>query len=139
MKMHCPNEALSLCYVMLSDPVLFFRPANAAQPQRVVVQSVKMSSLPGPQRHPSLGNVSTASTTNTLTREDRKSIVAVRKINPGDKTEINLTKKDRGFGFSIRGGEGISLYVLRVAEGGAAHEDGRLKVRSSIDLVCFFL
>ena len=88
-----------------------------------------MSSAPGPQRHPSVGNVSTTSAASTLTREERKSIVAIRKINPGEKAEIVLSKKDRGFGFSIRGGEGISLYVLRVAEGGAAHQDGRLKVR----------
>lgn len=104
------------------------RPANLTHAQRVVVQKVEMANIPGPQRHPSVGNVSTASRTSTLTREERKSIVAVRKINPGEKAEIMLTKKDRGFGFSIRGGEGISLYVLRIAEGGAAHADGRLKV-----------
>ena len=105
--------------------ILSFRYESRPQPQKVRVESIKMTSVPAPQRHPSVGNVSA---TSTLTREERKSIVAIRKINPGEKAEITLTKKDRGFGFSIRGGEGISLYVLRVAEGGAAHEDGRLKV-----------
>ncbi len=56
--------------------------------------------------------------------------MAIRKINPGEKAEIMLTKSDRGFGFSIRGGEGL-LRILRIAEGGAAHADGRLKVSSS--------
>ena len=112
--------------------MLILRPVDTRpQPQRIRVQSVKMTNLPEPKRHPSIGNISTASTTSTLTREERKSIVAIRKINPGEKAEIVLTKKDRGFGFSIRGGEGISLYVLRVAEGGAAHADGRLKVKNS--------
>ena len=65
--------------------------------------------------------------------------MAIRKINPGETAEITLSKKDRGFGFSIRGGEGISLHVLRVPEGGAAYEDGRLKVRYLIVKFFFLL
>ena len=102
----------------------------------MTVQSVKMTSLPQPQRNPSVNSVSSGNLS-SIPREERKSIVAIRKINPGEKAEINLAKKDRGFGFSIRGGEGIPLHVLRMADGGAAHADGRLKVRT-LSLNTFF-
>lgn len=45
--------------------------------------------------------------------------------------EVNLHRGSRGFGFSIRGGKefsGMSLYVLKIADGGPAAMDGRLKV-----------
>ncbi|KAM7537184.1 hypothetical protein Aperf_G00000063463 [Anoplocephala perfoliata] len=45
--------------------------------------------------------------------------------------QVNLFRSSRGFGFSIRGGHEFNqmpLTVLRVAEGGPAHLDGRLKV-----------
>ena len=47
--------------------------------------------------------------------------------------EIDLTKDPQGYGFSIRGGTELDLpiFVLRMAEGGAAHRDGRLKVRTA--------
>ena len=66
-----------------------------------------------------------------MTREDRQYIQesAKRKIETGEPTEVILHKGERGFGFSIRGGEGMPLFVLRIAEGGPAWNDGRLKVR----------
>ena len=67
----------------------------------------------------------------SMTREDRQYIQesAKRKIETGEPTEVILHKGERGFGFSIRGGEGMPLFVLRIAEGGPAWNDGRLKVR----------
>ena len=52
---------------------------------------------------------------------------------PGGGVEYTaiLHRGSRGFGFSIRGGRefnNMALYVLRVAEGGAADLDGRIKV-----------
>lgn len=44
---------------------------------------------------------------------------------------IEIKRDNSGFGFSIRGGAeyGTPLYVLRIAPGGAAEKDGRLRVR----------
>jgi len=44
---------------------------------------------------------------------------------------IEIKRDHTGFGFSIRGGAeyGTPLYVLRIAPGGAAEKDGRLRVR----------
>jgi len=44
---------------------------------------------------------------------------------------IEIKRDNSGFGFSIRGGAeyGTPLYVLRIAPGGAAENDGRLRVR----------
>ena len=44
---------------------------------------------------------------------------------------MELHRGSRGFGFSIRGGRefnNMPLFVLRIADGGAADLDGRLKV-----------
>lgn len=43
---------------------------------------------------------------------------------------IEFMRNETGFGFSIRGGVEYSshLFVLRIAENGAADRDGRLKV-----------
>jgi len=44
---------------------------------------------------------------------------------------VELARGSRGFGFSIRGGKEFNdmpLFILRIAEGGAAHHDGRLQV-----------
>ena len=44
---------------------------------------------------------------------------------------VELHRGARGFGFSIRGGKEFSnmpLYVLRIADGGAANLDRRLQV-----------
>uniref|UniRef100_A0A914WGA8 PDZ domain-containing protein n=1 Tax=Plectus sambesii TaxID=2011161 RepID=A0A914WGA8_9BILA len=44
---------------------------------------------------------------------------------------VELPRGAKGFGFSIRGGrefDAMPLFVLRVAEGGPAHVDGRLLV-----------
>ena len=45
---------------------------------------------------------------------------------------VDLNRGHRGFGFSIRGGQefnNMPLFVLRIAEGGAADVDKRLRVR----------
>lgn len=46
---------------------------------------------------------------------------------------IEIRRDLTGFGFSIRGGAeyGTPLYVLRIAVGGAAEKDGRLRVRTA--------
>lgn len=49
--------------------------------------------------------------------------------------QVELNRGSRGFGFSIRGGRefnAMPLYVLRIAEGGAADLDGRLRVGDQI-------
>lgn len=45
--------------------------------------------------------------------------------------EVELGRDNQGYGFSIRGGRELNLpiFVLRMAEGGAAQRDGRLRVR----------
>lgn len=46
---------------------------------------------------------------------------------------VELRRGTRGFGFSIRGGAEFGkmpLYVLRIADGGPAATEGRIKVRS---------
>ena len=48
---------------------------------------------------------------------------------------IELLKSSRGFGFSIRGGRefnNMPLYVLRIAEEGAAYMDQRLQVSVTV-------
>jgi atrophin-1 interacting protein 3 (BAI1-associated protein 1) len=53
---------------------------------------------------------------------------------PGDDGRlelVELVRGMRGFGFSIRGGRefgDMPLMVLKIADGGAAHGDGRLRV-----------
>lgn len=44
--------------------------------------------------------------------------------------EVELGRDNQGYGFSIRGGRELNLpiFVLRMAEGGAAERDGRLRV-----------
>lgn len=44
---------------------------------------------------------------------------------------VELHRGTRGFGFSIRGGkefQNMPLFVLRIAENGPAHQDGKLLV-----------
>ena len=46
--------------------------------------------------------------------------------------EVELSRdRETGYGFSIRGGRELDLpiFVLRMADGGAAQRDGRLRVR----------
>lgn len=45
---------------------------------------------------------------------------------------IDFLRDQNGFGFSIRGGAEYNshLFVLRIADGGAADRDGRLRVRA---------
>ncbi|XP_065656846.1 membrane-associated guanylate kinase, WW and PDZ domain-containing protein 1 isoform X3 [Hydra vulgaris] len=45
---------------------------------------------------------------------------------------VVLKKGETGFGFSIKGGEGVPISILRLAENGAAWNDGRLKVGDEI-------
>ena len=45
---------------------------------------------------------------------------------------VDLVRGSRGFGFSIRGGrefDELPLLILKIAEDGAAHADGRLRVK----------
>uniref|UniRef100_A0A1I8G7H3 PDZ domain-containing protein n=1 Tax=Macrostomum lignano TaxID=282301 RepID=A0A1I8G7H3_9PLAT len=54
---------------------------------------------------------------------------------PGGLFTAVLHKTDKGFGFSIRGGAEFNqmpFYVLRIAEGGGAHQSGRLRVGDEI-------
>lgn len=49
--------------------------------------------------------------------------------------EVELTRdRESGYGFSIRGGRELDLpiFVLRMADGGAAQRDGRLRVGDEI-------
>ena len=49
--------------------------------------------------------------------------------------EVELSRdRESGYGFSIRGGRELDLpiFVLRMADGGAAQRDGRLRVRFSL-------
>lgn len=46
---------------------------------------------------------------------------------------MHLSRGNRGFGFSIRGGkefQNMPLFVLRLAEDGPAAIDGRMQVRT---------
>lgn len=50
----------------------------------------------------------------------------------GEYLSVELQRGQRGFGFSIRGGrefQNMPLFVLRIAEGGPADHDSKLKVR----------
>uniref|UniRef100_A0A1I8FB75 PDZ domain-containing protein n=1 Tax=Macrostomum lignano TaxID=282301 RepID=A0A1I8FB75_9PLAT len=56
-------------------------------------------------------------------------------VPPGGLFTAVLHKTDKGFGFSIRGGAEFNqmpFYVLRIAEGGGAHQSGRLRVGDEI-------
>ncbi|XP_032239882.2 membrane-associated guanylate kinase, WW and PDZ domain-containing protein 1 isoform X2 [Nematostella vectensis] len=48
--------------------------------------------------------------------------------------EIELIRKNQGYGFSIRGGQEMDMpiYVLKIAEGGVADLDGRIKVGDEV-------
>eukprot|EP00116_Pleurobrachia_bachei_P007166 sb/3467428/ len=56
-----------------------------------------------------------------------------------EELEIQLLRDDRGFGFSVRGGhvynEKDTLFVLRIAKGGAADRDGRLRRGDEIYMI----
>ncbi len=44
---------------------------------------------------------------------------------------VDLERESKGFGFSLRGGKeyNMDLYVLRLAEDGAAAKNGKMRVR----------
>lgn len=46
---------------------------------------------------------------------------------------VDLERESKGFGFSLRGGKeyNMDLYVLRLAEDGAAAKNGKMKVRQN--------
>lgn len=47
---------------------------------------------------------------------------------------MDLERDNKGFGFSLRGGKeyNMDLYVLRLAEDGAAVRNGKMRVRLSV-------
>ena len=53
---------------------------------------------------------------------------------------IELQRGARGFGFSIRGGRefnNMPLFILKIADGGSAHTDGRLRVHCNCFLIWY--
>ena len=50
---------------------------------------------------------------------------------------VQLTRGQQGYGFSLRGGQdlGMPLFILRMADGGTAYRDGRLKVRGCVRML----
>ena len=50
--------------------------------------------------------------------------------------EVELGRDHQGYGFSIRGGRELNLpiFVLRMAEGGVAERDGRLRVSDKVSV-----
>ena len=69
-------------------------------------------------------------------RETRRSGSFQRTKPSGQLQMIELEKGAQGYGFSIRGGRELNMpvFVLRMAENGAAHQDGRLKVTVFVSL-----
>jgi len=60
-----------------------------------------------------------------------REMTAMERPNSQNCFAVDLQRGSKGFGFSIRGGQefaNMPLLVLRIAEGGPAHMDGRLKV-----------
>lgn len=53
---------------------------------------------------------------------------------------VELERGPRGFGFSLRGGTeyNMGLYILRLAEDGAAQLDGRIHVSASYNIINIF-
>lgn len=50
-----------------------------------------------------------------------------------ENVSVQLSRGQQGYGFSLRGGQdlGMPLFILRMADGGTAHRDGRLMVKFS--------
>lgn len=74
---------------------------------------------------------------NTLNKVNGRTPVeqADEEMSAGSSTQVVLKKGERGFGFSIRGGEGMPLFVLRIADGGSAYQDGRIRVSLSLQFI----
>ena len=75
-----------------------------------------------------LGSLSSANRMPATTNNNQEPAAATtngqhQPLTPGSSVAITLRKGERGFGFSIRGGEGMPLFVLRIADGGAASQD----------------
>ncbi|XP_067928192.1 membrane-associated guanylate kinase, WW and PDZ domain-containing protein 2-like isoform X2 [Watersipora subatra] len=80
--------------------------------------------LPTPARLPNNNSLSSSASNSQATQPA-----------PGSILSIELFRSSRGFGFSIRGGKefnNMPLYVLRIAEEGAAYMDQRLLVGDEI-------
>ncbi|XP_070193690.1 membrane-associated guanylate kinase, WW and PDZ domain-containing protein 1-like isoform X2 [Littorina saxatilis] len=74
------------------------------------------------------GNIGTVGTSRTA-------LSSQHQPTEGELYTVELHRGSRGFGFSIRGGRefnNMPLFVLRIADGGAADLDGRLKVGDQI-------
>lgn len=64
-------------------------------------------------------------------------IERVKRLDADESTvSVQLTRGPQGYGFSLRGGQdlGMPLFILRMADGGTAHRDGRLKVRKYLNI-----
>lgn len=101
---------------------------------RTVVLTVGSSTPPQQLRQQ---NDDGSSTTSLLHRADEVSTAdANGQLGfDGEFHAIELSRGYRGFGFSIRGGRefhNMPLFVLRIAEGGAAAVDGRLRIGDQI-------
>ena len=70
--------------------------------------------MPAPRR-----SLSTGGTLDRIKRSDEETV------------SVQLLRGQQGYGFSLRGGQdlGMPLFILRMADGGTAHRDGRLMVR----------
>ena len=67
----------------------------------------------------------------TVPRDCTIYVCQFQDIQDGQIYRVDLNRGHRGFGFSIRGGQefnNMPLFVLRIAEGGAADVDRRLRV-----------
>ena len=80
------------------------------------VQQQSYKPVPAPRR-----SLSTGGTLDRIKRPDEETV------------SVQLLRGQQGYGFSLRGGQdlGMRLFILRMADGGTAHRDGRLMVRSS--------
>ena len=84
---------------------------------QVVVQQQSYKPVPAPRR-----SLSTGGTLDRIKRYDDETV------------SVQLQRGQQGYGFSLRGGQdlGMPLFILRMADGGTAHRDGRLAVRFTI-------
>ena len=94
-------------FVSFCDMSVFFTFQPAAQQQNY-------KPVPAPRR-----SLSTGGTLDRIKRQDEENV------------SVRLQRGQQGYGFSLRGGQdlGMPLFILRMADGGTAHRDGRLAVR----------
>ncbi|CAB4041634.1 membrane-associated guanylate kinase, WW and PDZ domain-containing 3-like isoform X1, partial [Paramuricea clavata] len=92
------------------------RPNSTIQDQvneKPAVQQQSYKPVPAPRR-----SLSTGGTLDRIKRSDEETV------------SVQLLRGQQGYGFSLRGGQdlGMPLFILRMADGGTAHRDGRLMV-----------